>query len=163
MEMKDRSKSTAGFLKQTRLIHLVMLAGVTMFLAVSIYLSYSGALQLQNDPEFSNLLFLLTAGLTIIMLPAGYILFRKQISAIEHTLGLEEKLMQYRSAWIVKMGLTEAPAFFSIVVLLLTANPWLLIQIIAVLLVMAINRPSAEKIVNDLSLDGSQIEAIRSL
>ena len=68
-----------------------------------------------------------------------------------------------KSAYIVKMGLIEAPAFFSIVVFLLTGNLWLLIQIIAVLLVMIINRPTADQIVNELGLERSQIQDIKEL
>lgn len=49
------------------------------------------------------------------------------------------------------------------VVYLLTGNQWLLIQIIAVLGVMIINRPTAEKIVNEIGLERSDIQAIQEL
>ena len=47
--------------------------------------------------------------------------------------------------------------------MLMTGNPWLLVQIIAVILVMIINRPTAEKIVGELKLDRSNIQAIQNL
>ena len=72
-------------------------------------------------------------------------------------------MTQYKSAFVVKMGLIEMPAFFSMVVMLMTGNPWLLVQIIAVILVMIINRPTAEKIVGEMKLDRSNIQAIQNL
>jgi len=150
-------------MKQIRLIHFALIAGVSVFLAVSIYLNMSETLHLQYDAEFSNILFLITAAMTAIMLPLGYIIFRRQIVAVEKSQDLGKLMTIYKSAYIVKMGLIEAPAFFSIVVFLLTGNLWLLIQIIAVLLVMIINRPTADKIVNELGLERSQIQDIKEL
>ena len=150
-------------MKQIRIIHFSLIAGVTVFLAVSIYLNMSETLQLQYDAEFSNILFLITAAMTVVMLPLGYIIFRRQIMAVDKNKSPGELMAIYKSAYIVKMGLIEAPAFFSIVVFLLTGNQWLLIQIIAVLLVMIINRPTAEKIVTELGLERSQIKVIQEL
>jgi hypothetical protein len=161
--MQTQSKKSPGFLNQIRMIHYAMVAGVITFLAVSLYLSLSELIQLPYDPELSNILFLLTAALTGILLPVGYMLFNRQIMAVDKDKNLVEKMAVYKAAFIVKMGLIEAPAFFSIVVLLLTGNQWLLIQILTVLLVMIINRPSAEKIVNLFGLDRSQIQAIQKI
>ena len=153
--MHSLPTSTEGFMKQIRTIHFALIAGVILLLAVSLYLNISESLQMQYDTEFSNSLFLVTAGLTVIMLPAGYFVFKKRCSAIDRSLEPEEMLQLYKSAYIVKMGMIETPAFFSIIVLLLTGNYWLLVQIIAVLLVMLINRPSAENIAKETGIDSA--------
>ena len=85
-------------MKQIRLIHFAMIAGVSVFLAVSIYLNMSETLQLQYDAEFSNILFLITAAMTAIMLPLGYIIFRRQIVAVEKSQSLGKLMTIYKSA-----------------------------------------------------------------
>ena len=83
--------------------------------------------------------------------------------AVDKNKSLVKLMAIYKSAYIVKMSLIETPVFFSLVVFLLTGNQWLLIQIIAVLFIMIINRPTAEKIVNELELERSHIQAIQEL
>lgn len=161
--MQTQLNQSPGMLNQVRIIHYAMVAGVAVFLAACLYLTLSVSIQLPYDPEFSNILFLLTAAMTVMLLPVGYLLFKRQIVAVEKDKGLVEKMTVYKRAFIVKMGLIEAPAFFSTIVMLLTGNLWLLVQILAVLLVMIINRPSAEKIGGLFSLDRSMIQAIKKI
>ena len=159
--MQTQLNQSPGRLNQVRIIHYAMVAGVTVFLAACLYLTLSESIQLPYDPEFSNILFLLTASMTVMLLPVGHLFFKRQIVAVEKDKGLVEKMTVYKRAFIVKMGLIEAPAFFSTIVMLLTGNLWLLVQILAVLLVMIINRPSAERIAGELKLDRSQIPVIQ--
>ncbi len=58
-----------------------------------------------------------------------------------------------RQIRILQMGLFEAPAIFSIIVLLLTGNNLILIQVTAVLLVLIVNRSSSLTIKGELGLD----------
>jgi hypothetical protein len=161
--MQTQSKEPTGILNQIRIIHYAMVAGVTIFLVACLYLTLSGSIQLPYDPALTNTLFLLTAAMTVMLLPVGYLLFKRQIMTVEKDISLIEKMAVYKRAFIVKMGLIEAPAFFSTIVLLLTGNRWLLVQIVAVLLVMIINRPSAEKIASLFSLDRSMIQDIKEI
>jgi hypothetical protein len=161
--MQTHSKESTGLLNQIRIIHYAMVAGVTVFLAACLYLTLSESVQLEYDPGISNILFLLTAAMTVVLLPVGYMFFKRQILAVGKDNSLDQKMAVYRRAFIVKMGLIETPAFFSTIVLLLTGNRWLLVQILAVLLVMIINRPSAEKFVNLFSLDRSMIQTIKEI
>jgi hypothetical protein len=161
--MQLPSRRSTGFLQQIRMIHFAVMAGVILFLAVSLYLTMSGYLQPEYEDDFSNVLFLLTAAMTVVILPFAYLLFNRKVRSMDKNRELPGLMMDYKSVFMVKMGLIETPVFFSIVVLLLTGNQWLLVQIVAVLIVMVINRPSAEKIVHELGLDRSEIEAIQNL
>ena len=162
--MQAEANNSTGFLRQIRLIHFSMITGVVVFLVVCLYFTLSESSQVQVDTEYTSQLFIITAVLTVVLLPASYVLFKRRLSGIKRdNIGLNQILLPYKTAYLVKMSLIEMPAFFSIVVLLLTGNQWLLIQIIAVLLVMIINRPSAERIISELKLDRSQIQELQNL
>ena len=68
------------------------------------------------------------------------------------SINLSEKLIDYRSALIVRYALLEGPSFFAIVVYMFTGELMFLGMAVLIILIFLFISPSVEKAGNDLEL-----------
>lgn len=148
--METPNPTFAQFLTALRTLHAAMVIGLILFLAVVHF-------GLQPDPTVFNapnpaLLVNIAAGLLTICTAVGYWLFGQRLKMLRSAADLNQKLLDYRSASIIKFALIEGPTLASIVFYLLTANT-VLIGIAGIgIVVMVINHPTAMKVKIDLEL-----------
>jgi hypothetical protein len=148
--METPNQTFAQFLSSLRVLHAAMVIGLILFLAIVHFV-------LQPDPTVFNgpnpaLLVNIAAGLLIICSSVGYWVFGQRLKMLHTTADLNQKLLDYRSASIIKFALIEGPTLASIVFYLLSGNI-VLVGIAGVgIVVMAINHPTAMKVKMDLEL-----------
>lgn len=138
-------------LKTLRILHFALLAGMIFFSLVSFFLNYTGV-----EPAAAEL-----SGIFIYIIPvfvlggftASHLLFKNRMGIARSATGLTEKLTHYRAALIVRWALLEGPAFFAIVVYMLT-NELLFLGWAAIIIVYFITLwPTVAKSVADLELN----------
>ncbi|TLF44880.1 hypothetical protein [Maribacter aurantiacus] len=141
-----------SYLRTNKIIHLALVAGVSVFLL----LSYLGSGEFNAQMDESNP-FLYLVPITAV---AGYFgsqfIFRNQISAIDKTMPLEEKLKRYQSASIVKYALLEGPAFLAIVGYNTSGNALPLVIAVCLVLYLAVQRPNLQKLLDTLPLTSDE-------
>lgn len=142
-----------SYLKTLSLIHLALLAGLVLFMIVTIIS------QKQTYFDYKN-----TGDVYIIVVPVmaiaafftGRFLFKQQLSALDKKNSLKEKLMGYQGASIVRLAFLEGAALFGIVAFLLTGNFFELLISLLLVLYFLMLKPTKEKVMSDLNLSTEQ-------
>lgn len=142
-----QNQSPAAIVKTLPIIHLALVAGQTLFAAVTFIIPKNPVKSAGND-----MLIYIAPILAVICFIAGHFLFLKLLGNIKSDSTLKDKLMAYQSATIVRLALLEGPSLFSIVGLLLTGNMIFLGITGAIIAYFIYLRPTRQKIEDDLSL-----------
>jgi hypothetical protein len=143
--------SIASYIRQNQIIAYAMILGQLLFVGVSIYLikikgAYFGKTNL-------NEVFLYLAPLlTISCIVGGFVFFKSRMKLIKDKTNIIEKLIDYRSALIIRWALFEGPSFFAIMVYIITANSFFLCIVIITIAIFIITKPSREMLEKDLEL-----------
>ncbi len=139
-------------LKSIRIVHLGLMLGVFFFLIVTLYLNQTAGAFITNDPTFTNYLLLAANIFSIPAILAGQMIFRKRMNSLGAS-ELNEKIVRYREATIVRAATIEGPCFFFIVGFMLTGNIAFFIEAIAGLFLMGLFYPFNNRIANELKID----------
>ncbi|WP_121811596.1 hypothetical protein [Mucilaginibacter kameinonensis] len=142
-----QNQSPAAIVKTLPIIHLALVAGQTLFVAVTFIIPKNPVKSAGND-----MLIYIAPILAVTCFIAGHFLFLKLLGNIKSDSTLKDKLMAYQSATIVRLALLEGPSLFSIVGFLLTGNMIFLGITGAIIAYFIYLRPTRQKIEDDLSL-----------
>ncbi|UOE47733.1 hypothetical protein MTO98_25305 [Mucilaginibacter sp. SMC90] len=142
-----QNQSPAAIVKTLSIIHMALVAGQTLFAAVTFIIPKNPVKSAGND-----MLVYIVPIFAVSCFIASHMLFLKLLGNIKSDATLKAKLMAYQSATIVRLALLEGPSLFAIVGFLLTGK-LILIGISVVLIAYFIYlRPSRQKIEDDLTL-----------
>ncbi len=97
----------------------------------------------------------------IIGVAVSNFMFRKQLDILKKTASFKEKLGGYQTAVLIKYAILEAPALFSLVLFINTENLLFLIIGVVMLFYLFMQRPTKEKLINDLYLNGEMRASFR--
>ena len=148
--METSNQTFAQFLTALRTLHAAMVIGLILFLAIVHFV-------LQPDPAVLNepnaaMFVNIAVGLLATCSAVGYWVFGQRLKMLHTAADLNQKLLDYRSASIIKFALIEGPTLASIVFYLLSGNI-VLVGIAGIgIVVMAINHPTAMKVKMDLEI-----------
>ena len=150
MENQNIELTPGKFIKTLSLIHLAMLGGMLLFIAIA-YLQTEST-QLSFDYE-NDIFFFLVPLLTIGGVTASFFLPNKTMQALSSESSLREKLTTYQTSSIIKYATLEGPSLFAIVSYLQTGNMYYLIFAGALIIYFFNLKPSKFKIEMDLKLN----------
>ena len=153
--MQNETLTSGKYIRVLTFIHAAMLGGQVFFALIAYFLVSSGYINTGND-SLREIFKLIVPIFTLVSVMLSHFLFRNQISNANTKAGLYDKLMNYRTAVIVKLAFLEGPAIFSIVGYLLTTNGYFLIPGGLVILIFLVNKPSRNSLVYDLNLKGNE-------
>ncbi len=108
-------------IKTLRIMHLAILCGQVIFMAIAFFLIYSGKFS-KAEGGFDQVLKILIPVLAIGGFAYSHFLFRTKLNKAKNATGLNGKIAEYRGALISRYAGLEAPALFSIVVGMVTGN-----------------------------------------
>jgi hypothetical protein len=149
----EAGKQTPGeYFKMITVLHYAMLMGQVIFGIVAFYIVSGGQIA-ENGSQLNDTFRVIVPLMIMGGLTASWYFTRTRIEAMPAKSGLIEKLVQYRTVFIIKLALLEAPSLLAIVAFLLTGNFLYLALAGLVILVFVINRPTKFKIANELKLD----------
>lgn len=151
MSANPLPSNTGAYVKTLRIIFAALIAGLLFFAIVAVFLRQTGAF---NETFPYEILFLLIVALfAVSSVGAGLFIFNKSLAAIREKGNLNDKLLDYRSALIVKYATTEAPSFFAIIAYLLTGSFIILGIGLAIIAYFTSMWPTAEKIAAEMNLN----------
>jgi len=143
-------QSPRSILKTMRLIHMAMLGSLAIFSVICIYLRKE--LSITIDKQTVEILYYISIFSVLVCIPLGYWLHSRKIRAIVNNTEFMFKLNFYQTSHITKMALFEASGFLSLIVLIVGANNYILLQIGIILIFMLLNTPSVHKLTTELGL-----------
>lgn len=115
-------KST-GFFAALKMIHRLLLMGLSFFGALSLVLVSTKSFPAVMDTATDRMMQVIAVFLSVGMVLLGFNIFKKKILAARDLTGTaEEKVTDYRKACLVWWAMLEGPGLFAFVCFLLTGN-----------------------------------------
>lgn len=149
-------------LSSLQIIFFALLLGQVMFLAVAFFLVQQGAMEInpEDNADIGNILKIIVPTLALGGLLGGNVIFRNFMKTAREKSALHEKMGIYRTAFIIKSALLEAPVLLSIVAYLLSAD--IIFPVIAVILIalFVLMRPTTSAVSNDLNLSAEESDTL---
>jgi hypothetical protein len=139
-------------IKTLRIMHLALLFGQVIFMAIAFFLIYSGKFR-NTESGFDQILKILIPVLAVGGFAYSHFLFKTKLGKAKNATGLNGKIAEYRGALISRYAGLEAPTLFSIIVGMLTGN-LLYLGIAGVLILYFFSlTPGPARIAADLELN----------
>lgn len=143
-------------LRALKIVYGALIAGVTFFLGVTMYLHTMSGPFLTDQQMYVIMLGIANA-LAFSTIPVGFFLFKKRIENIDSISGTREKLARFREAMILRAATMEGPAFFFVVCFMLFGNFVFAGEAVLVLILMAYFFPTNEKIAAEIHIDAGEL------
>ncbi|AXG70384.1 hypothetical protein KORDIASMS9_02623 [Kordia sp. SMS9] len=140
-----------SFIKTLTVIHFALVAGLTLFAGVILYLDRD-KLNFAFDTE--DTLLLIFPIIAISALSASKIVVKQLLEKAKKTEDLKKMLPQYQTACIVKYVLIEGPAMFGIIFFMITSNAAFVAISGALIAFLMLQRPTKSKVEQELELHG---------
>ncbi|WP_088341448.1 hypothetical protein [Robiginitalea sediminis] len=158
MEPASSEFSPKGFFRTHRIIHLALLAGLTIFGLVQ-FNRVGGA-----EMAWGQMDYLFPYGIPLLAMGgilAGSVVFRQQLSAVTKLETLQARMNGYLSACLTRYALLEAPGFLALSAYGTSGNAAYLGVALALWIALLLLYPTPERAVRDLQLPPPMQEALR--
>lgn len=142
----------AQLVKTTQLIFFALLAGVVMFLGITLFLH---ADKLVFDPSDIHVFMYVLLGLIVMELPLLFILPKPMYAAARKAETFDKQWTQYQTACLVRWALLEGICLFAVVCLFITQNLVFLIPFAVVFAGLLALHPSRQKFDDAIGGHGS--------
>ncbi|ARV08916.1 hypothetical protein BTO05_04430 [Winogradskyella sp. PC-19] len=149
MQQNLTNTSPKHIIKTLTIIHAAFIAGPFIFSLVILFIS--SEISIFNTDNIPAAYYIIPF-VALIIIYAGLRFFRNQLSKIDKQSPLNQKLVNYQTAFIIKCASIEAPAFLCIMLTILSGETVFLIITWSILLFLYTIRPKKEKVIADLSL-----------
>jgi hypothetical protein len=150
----------AGYLQSLRIIHLALLAGQCLFLAVMVFLVVRNILP-PVSPSLDKTFQVMALLVSFAAVLGAINIFKKRLSSINAAAeNIAEKITQYRAASILKWAMIEGATLFSLICFFLTGNYSFAALAIALIIFFALLIPSKVKIMLQLQLNEQEADAL---
>ncbi|MFH0893763.1 MAG: hypothetical protein V2A54_04945 [Bacteroidota bacterium] len=140
-------------MKSLQITSMAMIFGIVTFMAVGVFMTFTEGPVVPIDQET---LYMIAGGivlLTILSVAGGNFIFKKKIAALDPTQDIQSRMIQYRTAVIIRLALMEMPAFVSCVALLILGDYTLLAGAALSVLAMLYFMPKAAVVFRDLGIN----------
>jgi len=159
MNSNPLTQSSQSFFKMLQRLHLFLVIGVVLFLAISIYLVESGGLG--EDEEMIEIFQYFVPIFAMICIIASRFMFNKRRATLASAKTLQEKTEGYQAALIVKWALIEGASLFAIITFMLTGNYGLGTIAFIMLMYLILQRPNLESALEDMNLSHADFGKVR--
>ncbi|MDC6365841.1 MULTISPECIES: hypothetical protein [Flavobacteriaceae] len=152
--MEQSKKTTpSAFIKTLSMLHMVLLSSPIIIGSIFYFLVEETRLSF-NDTE--DIFLMVVPVLAIGGLFLSDFIFRQFVKKIPSRESLRRKLFHYQSASIIRYGLLEGPAIFGAVAFYSTQNLAYLLIASVLILYLALQYPTKDRIERNLNLQGAE-------
>ena len=136
-----------NFFQTLNIIFIALFSGQTIYFVVGIFLIQSG--NIDGFGGFNTIFMFITPVVVLSSILASKFIYSKQVAEFDKSLSLENKLVSYRTANIIKLALLEGANIFNISIMIITANYFFAALFIIIIALFFFNRPTNEKFIMD--------------
>ncbi len=152
--MQQQFSNFKEFFRSIQILHGAMFMGVVVMLIMLKFV-----LGIEDRSEGDYLFAMVGIGLAMSSLVFGNIIYTKKIEAIKkEQLPVMDRLTQYREAFILNLALLEGPALTCLILHFLNGDPLLFYACLFMIVMLAMARPTEEKIIQELGIRPTDIQ-----
>ena len=136
-----------NFFQTLNIMFMALLFGQTIYFFVGLYIIQSG-----NSDGFGglNTIFMfITPVVVLSSIFASKFIYAKQVTEFDKSLSLDNKMVSYRTANIIRLALLEGANIFTISVMIITSSYFFAALFVVVIVLFFFNRPTKEKFIMD--------------
>jgi beta-lactamase regulating signal transducer with metallopeptidase domain len=141
-----------SYFKTLKLLHLSLVAGLSIFLIITIAQGNGFNTDLKTNATF---LYIVPV-VALLGYFGSQFLFKKMVSGIPHSDSFNQKLQRFQSALFVKYALIEVPAFVALFAYYATGNALPLVIAGCLLAYLFVQGPTKEKLKSSLPLSAEE-------
>jgi hypothetical protein len=143
----ENSSIFKNFFQTLNIIFIALLSGQTIYFFIGLYLIQSG--NIDGFGGMNTIFMFITPMVVLSSILASKFIYSKQVSEFDKSLFLENKLVSYRTANIIKLALLEGANIFNISIMIITANYFFAVLFLIIIALFFFNRPNKEKFIMD--------------
>ncbi len=132
-----------------KFIFIAILLGLALFAVIVFFMPIEAGIA----PQTTHLFTYLVPAFTAFSVMAAWVVPAQRIRKIDRNAPLEDKLANWRTAFIFRLALLESPGFLNIIAYLLTKNTLFLYFFAVVFVLMSLQFPTVGKIASELNLN----------
>ncbi|GMV76936.1 MAG: hypothetical protein AMXMBFR79_00720 [Chitinophagaceae bacterium] len=137
-------------LKTLIIMHTAMLMAQILLAAIVYYINHNNTSDLDND--FSRKIQMIITGIAVFSVVAALFLFKKNIEKLKNIQALNEKILKYRQASIIKFALLEFATFVAIIGYFVTLGTSFLVLAAVLIAFFALQKPTVLAMTNYLEV-----------
>jgi len=137
-------------LKVLIIMHTAMLLAQILFAAIAYYLKHNDTSDLDND--FDRKIQMILTGIAVFNVVAALFLFKKNMEKLKNIQELNEKILKYRQASIIKFALLEFATFVAIIGYFFTLGISFLVLAAVLIAFFALQKPTVLAMTNYLGV-----------
>lgn len=145
------------FVKGLQILHLALAVGVFLVLFILKYIL--GVDKTANESLLFSYMAIGIAGMSFLL---GTFIYNKRIDEIKSNKSRPaiEKIAEYRAAFIFRLATLEGPAMIAIILHFLEGHPITFYVAVAMIALLIVQRPTADKIKSEIGLSTQEIGAL---
>ena len=143
------------YFKLLTIMHIALIAGQLILGIIVVFLMLNGNIE-PSLAEYRNLFLVIAALVTIGSVFSSNIIYKKQVELIKNMTDLRQKITQFKTIYILRLILLEAPSTAAIIFYFLTGSLEFLIFTVAIILISSNLKPNKERIIAELELSDDE-------
>ena len=142
------------FFRSIQILHAAMFMGVVMILIILKFI-----LGIEDRSEGDHLFAMVGIGIAMSSLVFGHFIYNSKVETIKkEKLPVMERLNQYQPAFVMNLALLEGPALICLILHFLNGDPLLFYACVFMIIMLALARPTKDKIMQELGLRSEDIQ-----
>lgn len=152
-------QTSREYFRSLQIIYYSLIFSQLIFVFVTLYLNYNQKIELSENDENDIFLYIVPA-MVVGGLIGSFLLFKNRLEASKREPDLINKMVNYRSALIVRYSFLEGPSLFAIVIYLISYNIFFLALSGFIIIIFLLIKPTKDKAINDLMLSPGEINTL---
>lgn len=143
-----------------KIMYAAILIGTIMYIGMAYTFSKQSGEIIISDKLTIQYMWSAVLILTLVIIPSAYYFYKKKIVGMDMNMDLIQKLIFYKTPFIIRLAMLEACCIIDTTFFLVTSNNYILYAAIIVLIILFMNYPSKSTISNDLKLNAGESEQL---
>lgn len=137
----------ANYFSTLNVLFIALLSGQIIYFIVGLFLIQSG--NINGFGGMNTIFMFITPVVVLSSILASKFIYTKQVSGFDKSLPLENKMVSYRTASIIRLALLEGANIFNISIMIITTSYFFAALFVIITALFFFNRPTKEKFIMD--------------
>jgi magnesium-transporting ATPase (P-type) len=148
-----------SFLKKLRFLQIVLLAGYSLAISITLLLAYLDVLPLLPELKTNEYIDVVAIASGVAGVIAAFFLFQQLLLRVDENHSFSRKLSAFKTAFFLRLILIESVGMLSVVLFMISMNIIPIISAICIAVLLGLLKPSKNEMIKILQLSpGEQVK-----